>query len=286
MWAASRAAQRSVCGRSTRSLDSFLNTAANIEAKDDRLVQLMDEATDILSQCVVPLFSNVGEHPSQVGSGFFVRAGSVTFLVSAAHVLEQGASLYYYVKPNEIANLSGVVRLSKWSGDRERDPVDVGVLKLTKSVPPYPEVNKLALDVSYLRPGLVPRAGKVYSIIGFPATRSKVNRKSKQVSSTAYAFRNRSLPDNEYAALGADPITHVVLSMDLRDGVDSMGRQRTFPKPQGMSGSPIFMLLDEQPTVETRSFPIVGIGTKYRKSRRALIGTDVDIALAMINEAV
>ena len=34
------------------------------------------------------------------------------------------------------------------------------------------------------------------------------------------------------------------------------------------------------------SFPIVGVGTKYRRLQRALIGTDVAIAVAMINEAV
>jgi len=53
-----------------------------------------------------------------------------------------------------------------------------------------------------------------------------------------------------------------------------------------MSGAPIFMLLDENPTLDVRSFPIVAIGTKYRRSENALIGTDVAIAVAMINEAV
>lgn len=258
----------------------------DVEATDDRLIELLDEATSILSRCVVPLYRDEGGRPSQIGSGFFVQAGPTNFLVSAAHVLELGASLYYYIEPNVTAKLSGERRLSRWSGDRERDPVDVGVLKLDVSVPPYPGVNKHAVDLSYLRPGLLPRAGKVYSMIGFPATRSKVNPAAKKISSTVYAFRNRSIPDSDYAALGASPQTHVILSMDLRDGVDSKGRQRTFPKPQGMSGSPIFMLLEEGPVVESRSFPIVAIGTKYRKAKRALIGTDVAIAVAMINEAV
>jgi hypothetical protein len=260
--------------------------SADTEAPDDRLVVLMDEATDVLSQFVVPLYRDESGRPTQVGTGFFVRAGKANFLVSAAHVLELGTSLFYYVEPNVTAALAGDRRLSKWTGDRENDPVDVGVLKLSTSTPPYPGVGKYAVDFSYLRPGLLPRADKIYSIIGFPATRSKVDTTAKQVSSTVYAFRNRSIPDADYAALGCSPSSHVVHSMDLRDGVDSEGRQRTFPKPQGMSGSPILMLLDEQPTVDIRSFPIVAIGTKYRKSRKALIGTDVDIAVAMINEAI
>lgn len=257
-----------------------------IEPADDRFVALMDEATDILSRCVTPLYRDEGGRPSQVGTGFFVRAGSSNFLVSAAHVLDEAKSLYYYIETNVTAKLAGVRRVSTWKGDRENDPVDVGVLKLSESAPPYPALNKYALDISYLRPGLLPRADKIYSIIGFPATHSKRDPTEKQLTSTVHAFRNRSIADLEYSALGCSPESHVVLAMDLRDGVDSEGRQRIFPKPQGMSGSPIFMLLDEQASADIHLFPVVAIGTKYRKSKKVLIGTDVDIAVAMINEAI
>ncbi len=258
----------------------------NAVAKDGQVTELLNDATNILSRFVVPLYRDEGGRPSQVGSGFFVRAGSSQFLVSAAHVLEFSASLFYYIEPNVTAKLSGELRMSRWNGDREHDPVDVGVLKLKDSVPPYPKVNKYAVDVSYLHARILPRADKVYSIIGFPATQSKLNSTTRKVLSTVYAYRNRSIPDSEYASFNASPATHVILPMDLLKGVDSNGQQRTFPKPQGMSGSPIFMLIEEGPVVESRSFPIVGIGTKYRKAKKVLIGTDVDIAVAMINEAV
>jgi len=254
------------------------------EPTDDRLVKLLDQAGTVLSRCVVPLYRNDDGRPSQFGTGFFVRARSSTFLVSAAHVLEEGASLYYYIEPNVTAKLSGERRLNRWNGDRENDPVDVGVLKLDQSAPPYSAVDKCALDISYLRPKLLPRAGKTYSIIGFPATQSKVNPIAKELRSTVFSFRNRSIPDDEYSTVGCSPESHIVLSVDLREGVDSEGQQRNFPKPQGMSGSPIFMLLDEKPEVDIRSFPIVGIGTKYIHSHKALIGTDVAIAVAMIND--
>jgi len=256
------------------------------EAADDRLVRVLDEATDILCRVVVPLYKDERGRPSHFGTGFFVRAGSSNFLVSAAHVLEHGESLYYYTEPNVTVKLTGERRLSRWDGDREHDPVDVGVLKLDQSTPPYPAVEKHAVDVSYLRSGLLPRTDKIYSIIGFPATGGKVNPRSKQIRSTVCSFRTRSIPDEDYERLGCSAKSHVILSVDLRDGVDSNGRQRNFPKPQGMSGAPIFMLLDENPTLDVRSFPIVAIGTKYRRSENALIGTDVAIAVAMINEAV
>jgi hypothetical protein len=257
-----------------------------VERPDDRLVRLLDEASDVLSQCVVPLYRNEGGKPAHFGTGFFIRAGSSHFVLSAAHVLERSRELYYYVEPSVTARLSGSLRLNPWDGDREKDPIDIGVLKLDKSMPPYPAVGKLALDASYLRPGLLPRANRFYATIGFPAKKSKANVVEKNVISTVYSFRNRSFPDSDYGRFGFSPDTHIVLNVDLRDGVDSDGQHRTFPKPQGMSGGPIFMLLDETSEGQPRSFPIVGIGTKYRPSQHALIGTDVKLAAEWINEAI
>lgn len=222
----------------------------------DKLVDLLDEATDILSRFVVPLYVEKRGRPYQVGSGFFVRAGSAHFLVSAAHVLELGTALFYYVEPSLTARLSGERRLSKWIGDREHDPVDVGTLKLRDTFPPYPKVDKHAVDVSYLNPGLVPRADKIYSIIGFPASQSKVNPLRQKVESTVFSFRTRSIDDSEYIKHGLYPERHIALSMSLRDGVDSTGKPRTFPKPSGMSGSPIWMLVEEAPVVRERFFPL------------------------------
>ena len=257
-----------------------------MDADTTEFFQLMDEVTDTLAKFVVPLYVEDAGRPVQVGSGFFVQAGSANFLVSAAHVLELGTALFYYVEPKVTARLSGERRLNKWSGDRERDPVDVGTLKLKDSAPPYPKVDKLAVDVSYLRPRLLPRSEKIYSIIGFPATKSKINPIAREIETTVHAYRNRSIDEADYPRYSATPETHVILPMDLRKGVDSEGRIRTFPKPQGMSGSPIWMLVEEGPVAGERSFPIVAIGTKYRKSDRVVIGTDIDIAVRMIHEAV
>jgi hypothetical protein len=73
----------------------------------------------------------------------------------------------------------------------------------------------------------------------------------------------------------------VILELDLEDCVDSHGIQRTFPKPQGMSGSPVWMLA-EKVNSGSRVYPIVGIGIEYRKAQRALVATDIGVAIDMI----
>src|SRR4051812_36894336 len=92
------------------------------DATDDRLIKLLDEATEILSRFVVPLYMERRGKPVHFGTGFLVRAGSTNFLVSAAHVLERASELFYYIESKTTAKLSGERRLSRWSGDREHDP--------------------------------------------------------------------------------------------------------------------------------------------------------------------
>lgn len=252
------------------------------------LAALFDKATDILTSYVVPLYENHNGRPYLFGSGFFVRAGTACFLVSAAHVLEtiRTRPLFYYITPTTIQELTGQLRVNRWHGDRNKDSIDTAVLKLAGRLPPYPEVNKAAMDISGLSPRLLPRANKIYAIIGFPASRSKVVTATKQVTAAAYAYRDRSVSDQEYSVHGLSPETHIVLPLNLKQGVDSNGRHRTFPKPQGMSGSPIWLLVDENESGEPGAFTVVGLGTEYRNTGRVLIGTDIEVARRMIQRAI
>lgn len=266
-----------------------MDAPANIETESPKLIALLDEATDVLTSFVVPLYyeDNNGR-PSLFGSGFFVRDGVDHFLVSAAHVLEmlRTSPLFYYITPTTTRKLSGQLRLNRWVGDREHDPIDIGVLKLTESVPPYPEVKKFAMDISYLCPRLLPRDDKIYAIVGFPASRSKVNILTKEVTAAAYAYRSRAASDQEYLMYEVSPETHIVLPLNLKQGADSNGYHRNFPTPKGMSGSPIWVLLEEQDVADRPVFPVVAVATKYRKTKRALLGTDIEVAVRMIREAV
>jgi hypothetical protein len=258
-----------------------------METDGQTLPEVIDETAALLAKFVVPLYENDNRgRPSPHGSGVFVKAGGQHFLVSAAHVLEtlKKRPLFYYVAPRTTRRLSGKLLLSPWEGDRDLDPIDVGVLCLSdEGLPPYPDVNKFAIDVSYLRPALLPRSGREYMILGYPASRSNLNPARHEVAATVYGFRNCSIEDARCIEIGLSPETHVILPLDLEVGFDSSGRRRNFPKPQGMSGSPIWVLFNETERDDLDVLPIVAIGTKYRKKERILVGTDVALVLEMIN---
>lgn len=94
-----------------------------------------------------------------------------------------------------------------------------------------------------------------YMIIGFPASRNKVNPVAHEVAATAYGYRNRSIKDSAHSGHGLTPEAHLVLPLNLEIGFDSNGKRRNFPKPQGMSGSPVLSLVRRELARRLASIP-------------------------------
>jgi hypothetical protein len=251
------------------------------------LPDVMVEAIDLLSKFSIPLYiHDKANRPEQFGTGFFVRAGSAHFLVSAAHVLDVGRSkrIFFYPTPSSIRYLTGSVLTTGNPAQTAYDERDVAVMKLTgNAVPPFPEVDKFSMDLSYLQPAHLPRAGKHYVVVGFPGSKSRIDRHNKAALVSPYAYRSDSIDDTAYSAHSVDPGTHVVLPLDLKKGFDISGGIAQFPKPHGMSGSPIVVLYDvnEKPG-DFRVFPVVAVAIEYRKQQKVLIGTDTRYVLEMI----
>jgi hypothetical protein len=248
------------------------------------LLEVIDDLTQLLASFTIPIYRNdERDRPEQVGSCFIVHSGAHHYLVSAAHVLEEARELYFYIAPSQTRKLSGLLALSRWTGNREKDPIDVGVIRLTKEgLPPYRDLKKVAVLPSYLRPNDSPRDGKQYAIVGYPETKNRADTATRTVNAKAYSYRNRALAENLYATHGLSAATNIVLPLRPKKSFDSEGKHTHFPKPQGMSGSPIWLLFDDEATDFGRVCPIVAIGTKYRKGL-GIIGTDVAVAMDMMD---
>ena len=253
---------------------------------EEKLSKVTEDAIALLHKFVVPLYgSDRRGRPAQVGSGFFVKFQSKCFLVSAAHVLRElpEMDLFYYIKPNVTRKVVGQRILGRVP-EGHIDQLDVGgVLLSRESLPPYPAVDKFAVDTSYLRPQYLPRTGKQYVIVGFPASRSKLNPVAKTVTTSPHAYYSGVTSEETYAMLGLSTETHLVLPLDLKKGFDSSGRHRNPPKPQGMSGSPVWVLYEENVRGASRTFPLVAVGTTYKKNLKVLIATDIAVVVDLIN---
>jgi hypothetical protein len=255
------------------------------------LRETIREALEVLVNFSVPLYyTDEYGRPIQFGTGFFLRGNGEHYLVTAAHVLDVAheREVFFYVAPNRVRKLSGVTtRSGRSSLNRPDDLVDIGVLRLSEdSVPPYPEVSKFAMGPDYLRPCYLPRAGRSYAVLGFPATKSKVSRAEATVLGAPYAYRCEPIPDEDYAKHGFAPDNHLLLYLDLKVGYGPNGDRQHFPKPQGMSGSPIIVLYSDGPADGARVFPVVAVGIEYRPKERLLIGTDVSHVIEAIENVL
>ncbi len=250
------------------------------------LSDVISEAIETLTAFSVPLYSDDAGRPLLRGTGFFVNVGSECFLISAAHVLDQAMAegMYVYSAPRQKRYLQGRVVRSGTPENRSTDIVDIGVLKLSGiGRPPFAEVRKFAMDVSYLKPHRLPRAGREYVIVGFPATKNQFRVRHKDMLAVPYAYRSDSIPEVEYRKNGVSPESHVLLPLDLRRGFDAAGRPTHFPRPQGMSGAPVVVLFEGES--EARVFPVVAVGIEYRKAERILVASDVRFVLEAIRRA-
>ena len=235
----------------------------------DELTAAITEVTEILSSFSVPLYYTESRKPVQFGTGFFVRAGDHAFLISAAHVFDQAKThaIFFYSSPSRVEPVTGQVLLTKARGKRADDHEDIGVVRLPEGHgPPYPDVGKYAMDISYLKRGRTPRSGKHYITIGFPATKSDVNSSERSVYAAAFAYRADSVDDQTYSVLGLDPMTHIVLPLDVKRARDANGKHVHFPKPQGMSGAPLIEMYDLAANTDSHVFPVVGVAIEYRKT--------------------
>lgn len=255
------------------------------------LPQAIEQAFKTLRKFSIPLYVNdESGRPSQFGTCFIVKAGKAHFLVSAAHVLDVvlNKDVFFYTATKKLRRLDGRVVTTGHHGSRDDDMLDIGVMRLDGALlPPYPEVDKFAMDISYLKPNYLPRTGKHYVIIGFPSTKSRADVATRTAISTSYIYGSDSSDEKEYVDQGVSVESHVVLPFDVKKTLGKDRRVRPFPKPHGMSGSPIFVLYDvrERPG-HSRAFPVVAVGTHYRKASKVLIGTDVRFVVGAIERSL
>jgi hypothetical protein len=256
----------------------FNSAYKDMDSQELKTRKIIENAIKMMTSYVLPIYKMYKNKPEQIGSGFFVHSSGQYFLITAAHVLIETRKneLFIYIEPNKQMRLAGNVRTNS-------DDIDVGVIKLTHGLmPPYLAVKKVAIDIMGLKPRLFPRSGKLLAIVGFPASKSKINPIDKSVSVSAYGYYENSIDDEAYALNNLSLENHLAMKLDLKKGSNLKGEHRNFPKPNGMSGSPIWLLHDYKSDEEQRAFPIVGIGIEYRKRNRILVGTDISYCIELI----
>src|SRR5690606_31468447 len=258
-----------------------------IEQPQDRRSKYVRPLAVELSRHGLLLFRTRKGRPACFGSATLLMTRSYPRLLPAADVLDSaraGDAIFYYVEKGLTQTIAGecIVTLPEVGESHNDDRLDVAVVHLQGlRLPPYPAVNKFPIGIDALRPYALPRHNKEYLIVGFPASKAKtkVAVGGGIVRLRPYVFRNGSVSDSAYEGLGIDPRVHIAVDFNQREVVADDGSRREAPNPDGMSGSPLWMIHSEHEHIDPLNPPIVGILIERRKKDRVLIATDVAVAL-------
>jgi len=172
--------------------------------------------------------------------------------------------------------------------DKTPDKLDVAVMCLRTETPEFQGdgVRKF-LPVDQLFFG---NSGgfldKTFALVGFPATRNKVNHGRRQVQNMAYNVIDRSVSAERYSELGLHPETHIVLPLDHKQLSRLVGAKdetpRRFPKAKGMSGGPAISLRTNSDG--TLSGAVEGIVVAQDKKARVIVCARVSAILMLIEQ--
>ncbi len=243
----------------------------------------------LLKRHVVSLFLRDGRGElDSLATGLLVAAPHAVFLISAAHVFDELShkDICFYAGKQTLRNVRGKTLVTSIAPGKTRDDdrIDVGVCRMEgEGLPPYPDLNKIVLPMASLRPCAYPREHKQYLFTGFPNSKSKFNAYYRHMQTDACGTLCKSAAPEEYAKLGCNPQTHIVMPFDHRKVDDLNGKVREFPEPRGISGSPLWLLVDETEQDGSTLNAVAGIVTEYHKDKRLLVAADIAAVLGLMN---
>jgi hypothetical protein len=270
--------------------------AASVMIMDDMLLlQAAEGVSEALSPCIVPILKQeTGElAPQHWGTGFLAQAENHCFLISAAHVLDgptRTCEIFSFLdNPPRYCRLRRrPSRLTEPPPGKTRhdDRIDVGVCYLGPMSLLRGD-KQIALPLEHLKPAALPREDKLYMLAGLPggSRQVDVDRRAKLMTSLRATAVAPSHPAKVYQRCGVTPETHIVIehTRDLRSKLSN--RHGKFPKTDGMSGSPLWLLMEKGEEISSQKhMAIVGVFIEYDGPRRALISTDIGEALKKLYE--
>lgn len=270
-------------------------TAVVMIMDDMLIIQAVAGMSEALSPHLVPILTQeTGElTPRHWGTGFLVQAENDYFLISAAHVLDgpsRTCKLFCFVDnpPRYCWLRQRPSRLTEPPPGKTRrdDRIDVGACYLGP-LSSLPGIEHIALPLDRLKPAALPREDKWYMLAGFPggSNQISIDRRAKRITQGRATKVASSRPAKVYRRCGVTPETHIVIdhARDLQPGESD--RHGKFPKTNGMSGSPLWLLLEKREEESGLKPPaIVGVFIEYNGPRRALISTDIGEALKKLHE--
>jgi hypothetical protein len=243
----------------------------------------MREAAERVADSAIPVYRQVkGGTPEGVGSAVLLEVCGRKFLCTAAHVLEAREDRNLYLPEGSTVQVFGPVPVhisqAPASGRRD-DKFDFAVVELTGENAERFSKRRI-VTMAEIDQNEVPRAGRTYTFVGYPASRNKSKRGTMGVREHLVHYSGRPLPQDRYDQEGLNLATHLVTEFDIKKMME--GESEVQPiTPKGVSGGAVWRLGDPSEFEDgSNREGLVGLGMEYRAD--ALIAVRISVILEAI----
>ena len=234
--------------------------------------------TGNIRETVCPIWVRDGRRPGYevFGSSVLCGIGEDIFIVSAAHVLNVSATGDIFI--GFPSGFMEIVDTPFVTQNPSHDHVDVGFIRLNAQAANVIRKHYGILPLGWMTVEDGSTAGLPYRVFGTPST--KVKRRAKTFSPNFTDLLLFSHPAEKYEQLGLETDRHIALEFARDRMLTPQKRQITAPDPRGMSGSPVWKLIQtEQGGKPVSTFRLAGILTEYRRPKKSLVATRISAVL-------
>lgn len=236
--------------------------------------------------CIIFIVNN--GIPIAHGSGVFVDVDGEKFLFTAAHVVESKMEeVSIPVGKKEVITLGGTWLINAVKQHRNEDQIDISILRLSND-----SIEKLKGKYSFITEDQLGinhefKTIPIYSVFGFPATKSKYNSHKKEIKSSPFLLHTQAESHDLYRELGYDEKTNIIVKYD-RKNINNLHnlKKMTGPDPHGLSGCGLWQTPYGLSIFnEDSDYQLVAIMIEYRTEKGGhLVGTRIDIFTEILRQ--
>lgn len=261
-----------------------LNSKARLRFVNEIVQKKYLENQQFDALCPIFVRDNLKGSIKQIGTGVLLDILGITFLITAAHVIDENKYGDILIPTNEgLKRIEGVFSYLDRSKRNTGNEVifDVGYYKFDLN---FSEIlhNSISIisidDVIFIDDAT---KSVIYTFAGYPSSKSKI--RPKLATSAPYFYGGYSVTKEVYSKYGYDPHLHIIIKFRRHSSVSPEGEEFFPPFPEGISGGGIYVWPEDfQGQCKPFSRKLVGIVHRYKKNDDLLIGTNIQAVIKCI----
>jgi len=251
-----------------------------------RAIQFAESKNAYKSTCHFVTIEN--GNPKPYGTGVFVEIDSNYFMLTASHVTDE-IEIYIRTGKNDVLKLGGdfTCNIVANESERKKDKYDIAIIKLEDVT--YDKIKDIYDFIPKQQLGINHKDIKSpqYSVVGFPASKSKFNKYKNSIKSIPFIYSTSPEIDSVYRELKYNKLFNLIVQFDKKNVINYVTKEKTVaPDLYGMSGGGLwFVPLPIGKLSNNCIKSLVAIMTDWpTENRNVMIGTRIDFFTEIIRK--